>query len=194
MQQQQQQQDGNWQQQRDACQSPPSVSTHHTATGSGLYVQPTGRMATGCSEPDLLIVDPFGPAWSPQLPANHKKLALQASPAGYGHYQRWLLAAAMLMLVLAAILVSIGLTGGYGSKNAQTTWQVPLCGATAAGQPPCPFPVGSPASQANADGAPAASPVAAAALADAVSIALAVAEAATPPSVRSNQASAASGP
>lgn len=192
--------DSKQQQQQCDARQPPSVGTHHTATDSGVHVQPTGRTANGCSKPDLLIVDPFGPDLSPQLPANDEKPPQQASPANYGHYQRWLVAAAMLMLLLAGTLLSIGLTNGYGStsRNAvavlpQTTWQVPLCGATGAGQPRCPFPVGSPASQANADGAPAASPVAAAALADAVSIALAVAEAAAPPSARSNQASA-SGP
>lgn len=155
----------------------------------------TGRVSTGDSKPKLPIADPYGPEGSPQLPAGKQMPSRQVVPAGgHGRYgccsgchARWLFAAAMLVLVSAAVLLSIMLASGAGSlpvKAAevlpQNTWQVPLCGNAAAGQPSCPFPVASPLSQGTAEGAPVASAATApaAVLVDNVSVALAIAEAA----------------
>ena len=102
-----------------------------------------------------------------------------------------MLAAATLMLVLAAFLLSVALTSGAGSASVeaaavllQLTWRVPLCDNAAVGQPPCRIPVVSPLSQATATRASVLAPAVAAVLVDKVSIALAIALAAAPTSAK----------
>lgn len=136
---------------RDDALKPPTLSQIGSVSGPETNGRSAGA-ANGCKSA-LPIADPFGPAMSPQ-PLSNDKPSTSAAPAGSSGgtwpRHRWLIAAAVLTVLLAALALVVALTSGDGSASAKAmallppaTWQVPLCGAAAAGQPPCPFPVAS---------------------------------------------------